>query len=80
MQGCEDIGVKITDAAALCAVRLYHNLPEPTGLEAERPEFFKDAFFTDALMKFIVGNDQVCKKTSLTIRKDSLILLVCEHC
>jgi hypothetical protein len=69
------VGAKITGAAALRAVRMYRNLPEPTDLEAGRPEFSKDAF-ADALAELFVGDDLVCNKTSLTIRKNSLILLV----
>ena len=58
VQGCEDKGAKITGASAERAVRMYRNLPEPTDLEADRPQFSKDAF-ADALAEYIVGDDLV---------------------
>jgi hypothetical protein len=60
IQGCQDKGAPITGEAALCAVRMHRNLPEPTDLEADRTKFSKDAF-ADALTELVVGDDLVCK-------------------
>ena len=51
--------IKITAQAALPAVCKFHAEPEPTSLEAEHQEYTKEAF-VEAILKFIVGDDQVC--------------------
>jgi hypothetical protein len=61
VSACDDLKIPITAKAALPAVRKFRNEPadEPTSLESERPEYSKTAF-VDALVEFVVGNDQVC--------------------
>jgi hypothetical protein len=51
--------IPITAAAAKAAVQKYRNLPEENTLEKERPQYSKAAFM-DALVEFVIGNDQVC--------------------
>jgi hypothetical protein len=51
--------IKITSEAALPAVRKFRAEPEPTSLEAEHQEYTKGTF-VEAVLKFIVGDDQVC--------------------
>jgi hypothetical protein len=51
--------IKITAEAALPAVRKFRAEPEPTSLEAERQEYTKESF-VEAILEFIVGDDQVC--------------------
>jgi hypothetical protein len=57
--GCDDLKIKITAEAALPAVRKFRAEPEPTSLEAEHQEYTKEAF-VEAILEFIVGDDQVC--------------------
>jgi len=61
VKACDDEKIKIRGVDAMRAVRRFRNLPEPTDLEGDHPEFSKDAF-EDALAEFIVGDDQVCKR------------------
>jgi hypothetical protein len=60
VKACDDLKIIIHGADARLAVQKFKNLPMPTDLEADRPEFSKDAF-TDALAEFVVGDDQVCQ-------------------
>jgi hypothetical protein len=57
--GCDDLKIKITAEAALPAVCKFRAEPEPTSLEAEHQEYTKEAF-VEAILEFIVGDDQVC--------------------
>ena len=61
--GCDDLNIKIIAQAALPAVREFRNEPEPTSLEGERQEYTKEAF-VEAILEFIVGDDQVCLLSS----------------
>jgi hypothetical protein len=56
---CEKLNISVTAAAALEAIRQFRKEPATTSLESERPKYSKEAF-TDALVDFIVGDDQVC--------------------
>ena len=58
---CDDLKIPITAAGALPSVRKFRNEPADasTPLESECPEYSKAAF-VDALVEFIVGDDQVC--------------------
>ena len=56
---CQDLNIRISAAAAMPSVRKFLNEPEDTPLESERPKYSKEAF-VDALVEFIVGDDQVC--------------------
>ena len=60
VKACDDLKIPIHGADARVAVRKFKNLPMPTDLEADRPEYSKEAF-TDALAEFVVADDQVCK-------------------
>jgi hypothetical protein len=51
--------IKITAEAALPAIHKFCAEPEPTSLEAECQEYTREAF-VEAILKFIVGDDQVC--------------------
>jgi hypothetical protein len=56
---CDNLGIKITAEGALPAVREFRAEPEPTPLEGGRQEYTKEAF-VEAILEFIVGDDQVC--------------------
>ena len=62
---CDDLKIPITAVGALPSVRKFRNEPADasTPLESERPEYSKAAF-VDALVEFIVGDDQVCVTSS----------------
>ena len=49
----------IVAAAAVEAICKFCKEPATTPLESEHPQYSKEAF-TDALVDFIVGDDQVC--------------------
>jgi hypothetical protein len=55
---CEKLNIRITATAAVEAIRMFRKEPATTSLESERPQYSKDAF-RDALVDFIVGDDQV---------------------
>ena len=55
---CDQLKIPITAKAALLEVRKFRNAPADTPLESERPEYSKGAF-VDALVEFVVGDDQV---------------------
>lgn len=56
---CEKLNIPITAAAAVEAIRQFCNEPATTSLESECPQYSKEAF-KDALVDFIVGDDQAC--------------------
>jgi hypothetical protein len=56
---CEDLKIPITAAAAVEAIRKFRKQPATTSLESERPQYSKEAF-TDAIVDFVAGDDQVC--------------------
>jgi hypothetical protein len=58
VKGCEELKITIQGADAKLAVRKFKHLPEPTNLEAVRPQYSKEVF-VDALAEFVVGDDQV---------------------
>lgn len=55
---CEKLNIPITAAAAVEAIRQFRKEPATTSLESERIQYSKEAF-RDALVDFIVGDDQV---------------------
>jgi hypothetical protein len=61
VQACDEKKIRITGADALRAVARFRKLPEPTELEAERPDFTHEGF-VDAIAELIVGDDLVSKK------------------
>ncbi|KAF8222996.1 hypothetical protein L208DRAFT_1319304, partial [Tricholoma matsutake] len=72
--GCDDLKIKITAQAALPAVHKFHAEPEPTSLEVERQEYTKEAF-VEAILEFIVGDDQSINIVELPrLRKIFLLL------
>ena len=56
---CEKLNIPVTAAAAVEAIRKFRKEPATTSLESERPQYSKEAF-KDALVDFIVGDDQAC--------------------
>jgi hypothetical protein len=56
---CEKLNISITAAAAVEAIRQFRKEPATTSLESERPQYSKEAF-KEALVDFIVGDDQAC--------------------
>ena len=60
---CDDLKIKIIAKAALPAVHKFHDEPGVTPLESERQEYTKEAF-VEAILEFIVGDDQVCLSPS----------------
>jgi hypothetical protein len=55
---CDKLHISITATAAVEAIRKFRKEPATTSLESERPQYSKEAF-RDALVDFIVGDDQV---------------------
>ena len=68
MSSCDDLSIEITAVAARAAIQKFHNLPPETLLESDHPEYSKEAF-VDALVEFIVRDDQVYIQFYLTITK-----------
>ena len=68
MSSCDNLSIEITAVAAHAAIQKFCNLPPKTPLESDRPEYSKEAF-VDALVEFIVRNDQVHIQFYLTITK-----------
>jgi len=60
VKACDDLQIKIYGTNARLAVQRFKNLPPPTDMEADSPEYSKEAFI-DALTEFVVADDQVCK-------------------
>ena len=59
---CKDLKISITAKGALEAIRKFNNQPLQASSESdERPEYSKEAFI-DAIVEFIVGDDQACSK------------------
>jgi hypothetical protein len=58
VSSCDQLKIPITAKAALPEVRKFRSEPGDTPLESERPDYSKSAF-VDALVEFIVGDDQV---------------------
>lgn len=56
---CDNLKIPITAKSAEEAVRIFRKEPDPTSLETERLTYSKEAF-VDAIVDFIVGDDQVC--------------------
>ena len=56
---CKNLNISITAAAAVEAIHMFRKEPATTSLESERPQYSKEAF-NDALVNFLVGDDQVC--------------------
>jgi hypothetical protein len=56
---CDDLKIEITAQAALPFVKKFRQEPAETPLESEHPEYSKEAF-VEAILEFIVGDDQVC--------------------
>ena len=55
------MNISITARDAVEAIREFHNLPPPApnSKSNEHPEYSKEAFI-EAIVEFIVGDDQVC--------------------
>jgi hypothetical protein len=68
---CDDMKIRITAKEALPVIEAYRQEPQQTQLEAARPEFSKEAFL-DALVEFIVADDQV----SLILSIFSLLIML----
>jgi hypothetical protein len=60
---CDDRNIEITAQEAQPAIDAYRKLPGKTVLEDSRPEYSKEAFI-DALVEFIVADDQVSTRLS----------------
>ena len=61
VSSCDDLNIEISACSALPAISKYHNEPVNTStpLESECQKYSKEAF-VDALVEFIVGDDQLC--------------------
>ena len=55
---CDSLKIPVIAPIAVEAIRKFCNEPISTQLEAERPEYSKEAFI-DAIVDFVVGDDQV---------------------
>ena len=58
---CDNLKIPITAKSAEGPLRIFRKEPDPTSLETERPTYSKDAF-VDAIVDFIIGDDQVRDK------------------
>ena len=58
---CDELKIPITAKSAEEPVRLFRKEPAPSSLESERPTYSKEAF-VDAIVEFVVGDDQVCNE------------------
>ena len=67
VNACDLLKIPITAAPAVEAVRNFRDEPAPTPLESERPEYSKEAFI-DAIVDFVVGDDQVCSEFYFIIK------------
>ena len=56
---CDDLKIEITAKAAIPLVKSFCQEPADTPLESECPKYSKEAF-VEAILEFIVGDDQVC--------------------
>jgi hypothetical protein len=56
---CDKLKIPITAKSAEEPVRIFRKEPAPSLLESERPTYSKEAF-VNAIVDFIVGDDQVC--------------------
>ena len=64
---CDQLHIPITSNAAAEHVCNFRKEPVPTSLESEWPEYSKEAFI-DAIVDFVVGDDQVCGKFYLIFK------------
>ena len=64
---CDNLGIEITTQAALPFVKKFRQEPADTPLESERPKYTKEAF-VEAILEFIVGDDQVCAYFLISIK------------
>jgi hypothetical protein len=69
VSSCDSLGVKITAQAALPFVKKFRQEPADTPLESEHPPYSKEAF-VEAILEFIVGDDQVCAYLLISIKID----------
>lgn len=67
---CDQLHIPINSNAAAEYVRNFRNEPPSTSLESERPEYSKEAFI-DAIVDFVVGDDQVCGKFHLIFKRSN---------
>lgn len=58
---CDNLKIPITAKSAEEPVRIFCKEPAPSLFESERPTYSKKAFI-DAIVEFIVGDDQVCNE------------------
>ncbi|KAM6494641.1 hypothetical protein JOM56_009264, partial [Amanita muscaria] len=71
---CDNLKIEITAKAALPFVRKFRQEPVDTPLESERPEYSKKGFI-EAILEFIVGDDQAISVVeSPRLRKIFLLL------
>ena len=56
---CDALEINITAQAAFPAIKAFRQEPDDTLLESKRPKYSKDTF-VEAILEFIVGDDQVC--------------------
>ena len=55
---CDNLNISITSAAAIQAIKKFHQEPVDTSLEFEHTEYSKEAFVKE-ILHFIVGDNQV---------------------
>lgn len=58
VSACDSLNIEITAQEAQPAIQTYRNLPNKTPLEDSRPDFSRETFI-DALVEFVVADDQV---------------------
>jgi len=64
---CDNLGIEITAQVALPFVKKICQEPADTPLESECPKYSKEAF-VEAILEFIVGDDQVCAYFLISIK------------
>jgi hypothetical protein len=73
---CDNMKIKITAKEALPVIEAYRQEPQKTQLEAARPEFSKEAFL-DALVEFIVADDQVSFNSINIFFTNNVVVIEC---
>lgn len=73
---CDDMKIKITAKEALPVIEAHRQEPQKTPLEAARPEFSKEAFL-DALVEFIVADDQVTFNSDNIFFTNNAVVIEC---
>jgi hypothetical protein len=74
VSACDELKIEITAKEAQPALQAYRDEPQKTSLEDSRPEFSHDTF-VDALVEFVVADDQVNIRFTFMVSKLTSLLV-----